>query len=340
MAIKSNRKLLNEVNKKILIVTLIAFQIVFMFINDGEERTSTHRIKVFIGISVVLFLILLIEELNSIYLIWRLNKINESIEQGEIESILNFNKEGIYKYLSRNKDFYKHMDLIIENCRKSKIEQDKTEEFTYRLIYNTANNLKKPVEKLYIKANGLKGDKDFDKSILSDLEQNAYAIKNIVNILFESSKITTTGGSREKINIDLNYILKQALAEFKDELIENKLDLNINMEEEEAMVYGNPEELWRAFQILMENIIKHSLKGSRVYIDVFNENGEYKIIMKNISKEKLNIAIEDLYKKINNKEWSTGLQLETVKAIISSIGEEFNVYIDGDLFKTEIVYEF
>lgn len=339
MAIKLNRKLLNEVNQKILIVISIAFQIVFMFINDGEERTNTRRIKIFIGISVVLFFILLIEELNSIYLIWRLNKINESIEEGEIESILDFNKEGIYKYLSRNKDFYKHMDLIIENCRKSKIEQEKTEELTYRLIYNTANNLKKPIEKLCIKSNGLKGNKDFDKSILSDLEYNAYAIKDIVNILFESSKITAAGGSKEKINIDLNYILKQALVEFKDELIANKLDLNINMKEVEAMVCGNPEELWRAFQILMENIIKHSLKGSRVYIDVFNENGKYKIIMKNISKEKLNITMEDLYKKINNKEWSTGLQLETVKAIITSMGGNFNAYIDGDLFKTEIIYE-
>lgn len=339
MAIKLNRKLLNEVNQKILIVISIAFQIVFMFINDGEERTNTRRIKIFIGISVVLFFILLIEELNSIYLIWRLNKINESIEGGEVESILDFNKEGIYKYLSRNKDFYKHMDLIIENCRKSKIEQEKTEELTYRLIYNTANNLKKPIEKLCIKSNGLKGSKDFDKSILSDLEYNAYAIKDIVNILFESSKITTAGGSKEKINIDLNYILKQALVEFKDELIANRLDLNINMKEEEAMVCGNPEELWRAFQILMENIIKHSLKGSRVYIDVFNENGKYKIIMKNISKEKLNITMEDLYKKINNKEWSTGLQLETVKVIITSMGGNFNAYIDGDLFKTEITYE-
>lgn len=339
MDIKSNRKLLDYLNGKVISVIAVLGWLLFNLYTNIEGTNNKRSMMIFVVLIGVLLVNLLIDELNKILLLNRLNKAIEIIDkdENEMKAIKDFNKGGMYNLLNKNEVAYKNIDLIIESSKKAKVEREKGEMLSHLLINNATINLKKPVRTLLDESLGLIGKKSNDITILDTLENETQDIKILIDTLFEGSKIIAGVVESEKIGVDINYVLRQCLMEIEGELERNNLILDKFIDNDKNIIMANPEQLWRVFQILIENIIKHSMAGTRVYVETKSTEGTYKIVMKNIARERLNLTIEELYKQIKLKENSTGLQLEIVKCIIKSFGGEFNIFIDGDLFKTEII---
>ena len=102
--------------------------------------------------------------------------------------------------------------------------------------------------------------------------------------------------------------------------------------------------LWRAIDNLMSNICKYSQPGTRVYVDVAEENNEAVISFKNISKDELNISEEELMERFVRGDSSrssegSGLGLNIAKNLVKIQGGELSIKIDGDLFKAEIRFK-
>ena len=80
------------------------------------------------------------------------------------------------------------------------------------------------------------------------------------------------------------------------------------------------------------------MKGSRVYIDVEQDEDYVKIIFKNISESPLNVEAEELMERFKRGDVSrttegSGLGLSIAKSLVELQDGEFNIEIDGDLFK-------
>lgn len=52
--------------------------------------------------------------------------------------------------------------------------------------------------------------------------------------------------------------------------------------------------MWRVLDNLFGNTVKYALEGTRVYVDLTVENGAAALIIKNISRDPLNIRPEEL----------------------------------------------
>ncbi|MDR1272401.1 MAG: HAMP domain-containing histidine kinase [Clostridiales Family XIII bacterium] len=133
--------------------------------------------------------------------------------------------------------------------------------------------------------------------------------------------------------------------------------------------------LWRVVDNLLSNVRKYALPGSRVYIDIHGSApdpsgpyaqasdatgtprmGEYGgagsyaphgmvvMEMKNISNAKLNIPADELMERFKRGDESrategSGLGLAIAKDLVRLQGGRFEIFIDGDLFKTTTVLE-
>ena len=89
---------------------------------------------------------------------------------------------------------------------------------------------------------------------------------------------------------------------------------------------------------LVENILKYSLGGTRVYIDAGKENGEIFVTMKNISAYEMNFEAEEMMERfVRGDESRTseghGLGLAIASSYTANMGGRMELAADGDLFK-------
>ena len=101
--------------------------------------------------------------------------------------------------------------------------------------------------------------------------------------------------------------------------------------------------LWRVFDNIMNNVCKYSLPGTRVYLTLTEINGTASVVLRNISKNELNIAPEELTERFvrgdssRNTEGS-GLGLSIASSLTELMGGSFKIGIDGDLFKVSVTF--
>ena len=102
--------------------------------------------------------------------------------------------------------------------------------------------------------------------------------------------------------------------------------------------------MYRIIENLFSNISKYAMENSRVYIDIKTRKDKVNICIKNISKEKLNISSDELMQRFVRGDSSrttegSGLGLSIAQNLTTIQGGTFNLVLDGDLFKVEIIFD-
>ena len=144
--------------------------------------------------------------------------------------------------------------------------------------------------------------------------------------------------------------------------------------EKPYLIWADSDRTWRVLNNLFGNIYKYAMQGTRVYCDVRrttamkhcyaaddmcqtgkresrNTNETYdasatnenriEITVKNISAQPLNIAADELTERfirgdVSRSTEGSGLGLSIAKNLVKAQGGEFEIYLDGDLFKVSI----
>lgn len=102
--------------------------------------------------------------------------------------------------------------------------------------------------------------------------------------------------------------------------------------------------MFRVIENIFSNVSKYALKGSRVYIDITKNSNKINISIKNISKDKLNIAPDELMQRFVRGDKSrltegSGLGISISKSLTELQGGTFEISIDGDLFKVDLSFD-
>jgi len=101
---------------------------------------------------------------------------------------------------------------------------------------------------------------------------------------------------------------------------------------------------YRIFENLFMNIQKYAMQNSRVYIDVTNEEGEIRVVIKNISAIPLRVTGEELAERfvrgdVSRNTEGSGLGLAIAKNFTEVQNGRFEIVVDGDLFKTTLMWK-
>ena len=127
-----------------------------------------------------------------------------------------------------------------------------------------------------------------------------------------------------------------------DEKIEKTdLEFKCNYPEEKMMAVLDGQKTYRIFENLIVNVTKYAMPHTRVFVDIFREENEIVVQMKNVSKDELTFNPQEITERFvrgdesRNSEGS-GLGLAIVRSFTELQGGHFHVETEADLFKAEI----
>ena len=232
---------------------------------------------------------------------------------------------------------------ISDGINSAVAERMKSERLKTELITNISHDIRTPLTSLItytdlLKSEGLDNEKAPD--YLEILVQKSARLKTLTEDLFEASKAASGNIDVHIENLDFADLVRQILGEMDERVSDSGLDFRLTLPEH-AAVRADGKLLWRVIDNLLSNVFKYALPGSRVYIDIAQENESHRLDIKNVSEHPLNIDPSELTERFKRGDESrggegSGLGLSIAQSFTEAQGGQFSLSIDGDLFKASI----
>lgn len=266
------------------------------------------------------------------------NEATKKISEGDFKTKIDENIR--FSEIAKNiNSIGSDLDNKVEHAVKS--ERMKTE-----LITNVSHDLKTPLTSIINYSELINSPETTDEDIKKYAEiinDKSNQLKILVENLFEISKVSSKNIDLELEDVDLYQLTLQVLGSYEDKYNSKNIETIIKADEIPYIVNIDGNQTSRILDNLFSNIDKYAMENSRVYINFENIADKTELIIKNISKYPLNISEEELMERFirgdasRNTEGS-GLGLSIAKSLTEIQGGEFNLEIDGDLFKTTIIF--
>lgn len=294
----------------------------------------------FFTCGIIMTIILLIIGIRKIIYLDKIMEGVKDVAEGKLNAPIKEKGNGQLAELAHN------INNIKEGLRKSLENEMKSESMKTELITNVSHDLKTPLTSIINYIELLKREDikpETAKDYVSVLDKKSQRLKVLIEDLFEASKAASGAMELNITKLDIGELLRQAVGENNERFEDKNLEVKLNIPQEKIFVNGDGKRLYRVFENLISNSVNYSLSNTRVYIDMKREeDGEVNITVKNISAYELNFDTNEITSRFKRGDASrttegSGLGLAIAKSIIELHGGEFNIAIDGDLFKAIIV---
>ncbi len=241
-------------------------------------------------------------------------------------------------------DFKRHgenLNSIAEGLNHAVEDRMKSERLKTELITNVSHDIKTPLTSI-INYSDLITKEESDNPVITEyaevLFRQSERLKKLIEDLMEASKAVTGNIEVQLQPCEVGVLLTQTVGEYAQRMYDGELRLITKQPEEKIQVLADGRLLWRVFDNLMNNICKYAQDNTRVYLSVEKKDGRALISFKNISRNSLDIPMEELMERFVRGDKSrgtegNGLGLSIAKNLVELQGGKFDLTIDGDLFK-------
>ena len=284
--------------------------------------------------------------------IYRLSKQREEIVEG-IEII----KNGDSKHRidtthlhGGNLKLAESVNSIGVGIRNAVETSMKDEKLKTDLITNVSHDIKTPLTSIITYVDLLKRENIGDARVqgyIDILDSKSQRLKQLIDDLVEASKISSGNISIQLDTINFVELVRQSIGEFGEKFVASNLQVVTKMPEQPMFIEADSGQLWRVMENLFQNVSKYAMHGTRVYIEMEEEGEGYDkkhvFSAKNISAKYLEVEAQDLTERFIRGDQSrqtegSGLGLSIAKNLIEAQGGEFEIQVDGDLFKAIIKF--
>ena len=234
---------------------------------------------------------------------------------------------------------------ITEGLSHALAEQMKGERMKIELITNVSHDLKTPLTSIISYIDLLKKEEmnDVAKDYVNILSHKADRLKGIVSDLFDLAKTNSGNAQLEIKPLDFSRLTHQLLADMEDKIAESGMKLKLNLPDSPAVITADGKKLSRALQNVVDNALKYSLSGSRIYIDLVKNEGNAILSVKNTSSYEMDFTADEIMQRFvrgdkNRSSDGSGLGPSIAQSFTQVSGGSFDVMIDGDQFKTVFTF--
>ena len=124
----------------------------------------------------------------------------------------------------------------------------------------------------------------------------------------------------------------------KGSISSSGLDIKVNICEPPVIVVSDGKRLYRVIQNLLDNALKYSLRGTRIYYTLEKRGDNAFITIKNIASYEMTFTKEEILERFTRADKArstegTGLGLSIAQGFTLACGGSFDIEIDGDMFK-------
>lgn len=345
ISIKKNMKKIPLISRLIIIgiisIVVISFVMLILYTNwYWQDSKLTLVICILVPSCFISFIVL--------YFIKQIIYINEIIEgadkikNGEINHKIEIKGNNNFTVLAEN------INNISQGLDNAIDEKVKSERMKSELITNVSHDLKTPLTAIINYIGLVKKEENIQPEYLKDyvniLDKKSKRLKLLIDDLFEASKASSGNISFNIEKLDINQLLKQSIGENEEKLTKSNLDIKLKLPEEKVYINCDGKRMYRVFENLLSNISKYSLENTRVYIETKIVDDNIYISMKNISSYELNFEANEISERFKRGDLSrntegSGLGLAIAKDLVELQQGQFNIEIEADLFKVELIFK-
>ena len=221
----------------------------------------------------------------------------------------------------------------------------RSERLKTELITNVSHDLKTPLTSIVSYVDLLKQEpagSPAAEEYLQVLDRQSARLKKLIEDLVEASKASTGNITVHAEPLDFSMMLGQALGEYNERLEKAGLIPVAKLPEAPVMISADGRLLWRILDNLLGNAVKYAMPGTRLYVTLTADTHAI-VTFRNISREPLDVTPEELMERFVRGDSSrhtegSGLGLSIAQSLAESMGGEFLLSVDGDLFKAAVIF--
>ena len=247
----------------------------------------------------------------------------------------------------------RRLDVALEIEKKSLEKVSRSDQLRVDLITNVSHDLKTPLTSMvgYIELIRKEELSDTVRDYVDVISDRAEKLKEMVNSLFSLAKASSGNIELHPEKFELNRMIEQIFADMDDQIKNSGLEFVTRLTDENTELVSDNSYFYRICQNLMENALKYSAKGTRVFITTYISRKDSNVgpLKENLCMEITNTSAypmdftkEDIVERFarGDKARSSdgnGLGLAIVSTYAKALGGEFDIKIDCDQFKARVM---
>lgn len=243
------------------------------------------------------------------------------------------------------RDFAMQLNTMGGAMQVAVSRQMKSERMKTELITNVSHDIKTPLTSIinYVDLLKMPHSPEAGEQYLEVLDRQSQRLKKLIDDLMELSKANSGTLAVNYAKINAAEAVNQALGEFADKLDSVGLQPVFHHPQEPVMIHADGRLLWRVLSNILSNAVKYALPNTRLYLDLTVLQGNAVITVKNISREQLNVAADELMERFVRGDLSrntegSGLGLNIAKTLTELQKGQMHLMVDGDLFKVTLMF--
>ncbi len=237
-----------------------------------------------------------------------------------------------------------HLNDIQAGMRRALEEQTRSERMKVELISNVSHDLKTPLTSILSYAELLRQEPlegaaaDYARII----DEKAQRLKAMVQDVFEVSKAAADQLPVQLERLDLAKLLRQTLADMDGPIQKSGLTFKVSLPETPVEIVADGKRLYRVFQNLIQNALRYSMDGSRVYLSLTAGPDRAEASLRNTSRTELPAGVDFTARFVRGDDSRTdggsGLGLSIAQSFTEACGGEFRVETVADLFTAVVTF--
>ena len=251
--------------------------------------------------------------------------------------------EKMYPVLKEHGD---DLNAVSVGMSRAVNERMKSERFKTELITNVSHDLKTPLTSIVSYVDLLKKEPIEDETAreyIEVIDRQSQKLKKLTTDLVDASKASSGALPVNRERLDLGELLRQSAGEYTEKFAAADITPVLLVPEGETCVTADGWLLWRVLDNLLGNAVKYAQSGTRLYLELTQSPAETVLTLKNVSREPLNIPVEELMERFVRGDSSrhtdgSGLGLSIANSLMELMGGKLVLTLDGDLFKAALVF--